>query len=296
MTLFNWSTTAADNDDADVTVNVREGWAPRIVNNSIRALMAAVAKFRDDISGALTTGGSSTAYTVTTNQVFTSLVDGLSIWLRFHVASGTNPTFAPDGRAAKPLASVYGTALPTGAIGQGSIHKVTYNATDQKWIVAGRFADTLTSGSNPDLVAIEALSGTSGALKKTAANTWALDDGTSHLIHTHNNFGSTVTTGVKVDIPVPFACTITGAYLYADQTGSIVIDLWKDTHANYPPTDADSITASAPITISSSTKAEDTTLSGWTTSVSAGDIIRVNVDSCTSITRFTLAIRVKRYG
>lgn len=296
MTLFTWSQTASDNDDADVTVNVREGWAPSIVNNAMRALMAAAAKFRDDISGNLTTGGSSTAYTVTTNQGYTSLIDGLSLFVRFHTASGAAPTFAPDGLDAKPIASVFGTALPTGAIPQGSVHKLTYDSSDDKWIVAGRFADTLTSGSNPDLVAIEALSGTAGALKKTAANTWALDDLTTSLMFTHNNVGSTVETGIKGDIQVPFACTITGAYCYGDQTGSIVIDLWKDTHANFPPTDADSITASAPVTISSGTKSEDTTLSGWTTSVSAGDIIRVNVDSCTAITRFMLALRVKRYG
>lgn len=295
MTFFTWSKTASDNDDADTTVNTREGWAPSIVNNTLRAMMAAAAKFRDDISGNLTTGGSGTAYTVTTNQVFTSLVDGLSFDVRFHTASGTAPTFSPDGLTAKPLAGVYGTALPNGAIASGGVHKVTYDSSDDKWIVSGRFADTLTSGSNPDLVAIEALAGTTGGLTKTAANTWALDNFTTALMFSHDNAGVVVATGIKGDIQVPFACTITGVFLLADQSGSMVIDLWKDTYANYPPTDADSITSSAPVTISTATKATDTTLTGWTTAVSAGDIIRVNVDSCTSITRFTLAIRVKRF-
>jgi hypothetical protein len=106
--------------------------------------------------------------------------------------------------------------------------------------------------------------------------------------------GSAIETGIKGDIRIPFAGTITGAYLLADQTGSIVIDLWKDTTANFPPTVADTITASAKPTISSALKAEDTTLTGWTTTVSAGDIIRVNVDSCTIIQRCLVVLNFKR--
>jgi hypothetical protein len=102
--------------------------------------------------------------------------------------------------------------------------------------------------------------------------------------------GSAITTGVKGDIEIPFACTITAARLLADQSGSIVVDIWKDTYANFPPTDADSITASAPPTISSATKSEDTTLTGWTTSITAGNILRFNVDSVTSIQRVTVSL------
>jgi len=47
--------------------------APSAVNDSARAEMAAVAKWRDDISGTLTTSGSSTVYSLTTNSTFDSL-------------------------------------------------------------------------------------------------------------------------------------------------------------------------------------------------------------------------------
>lgn len=106
--------------------------------------------------------------------------------------------------------------------------------------------------------------------------------------------GSAITTGVKGDIEIPFAGTITVNRLFADQTGSIVIDLWKDTYANFPPTVADTITASAKPTLSSAQKSEDSTLTGWTTSVTAGDIIRVNVDSITTCTRVTLSLTLTR--
>lgn len=106
--------------------------------------------------------------------------------------------------------------------------------------------------------------------------------------------GSAITTGVKGDLEVPFACTINRATLLADQSGSIVVDIWKDTYANYPPTIADTITASALPTISSTTKAQDSTLTGWTTSISAGDTLRFNVNSITTCTRVTLSLKVTK--
>lgn len=103
--------------------------------------------------------------------------------------------------------------------------------------------------------------------------------------------GSAITTGVKGDIEMPVAWTdIASARLFADQSGSIVVNIWKDTYANYPPTVADKITASAPPTISTATKSEDTTLTGWTKTGSAGDVLRFNVDSVTTIQRVTVSL------
>lgn len=106
--------------------------------------------------------------------------------------------------------------------------------------------------------------------------------------------GSAIATGIKGDLEIPFACTIQQVTLLADQTGSIVVDIWKDTYANFPPTDADSITASAPPTISSAVKSQDATLTGWTTSVAAGNVLRFNVDSASAIQRVTVALKVAK--
>jgi hypothetical protein len=106
--------------------------------------------------------------------------------------------------------------------------------------------------------------------------------------------GSVIPTGIAGDLEIPFNCTITAARAFADQSGSVVVDIWKDSYANYPPTDADSITASAPVTISSTNKSQDTTLTGWTTSITAGQTLRFNVDSATTITRVTISLTVTR--
>jgi len=103
-----------------------------------------------------------------------------------------------------------------------------------------------------------------------------------------------ITTGVKAYIPMPFAGEIISNEMEADQSGSIVVDVWNDTYANFPPTDADSITASAPPTISGATKSRDITLTGWTTTFSAGDILGFNVDSISTIERATLSLKVRR--
>lgn len=102
--------------------------------------------------------------------------------------------------------------------------------------------------------------------------------------------GSELTTGVKADIPIPFACTLTGWDLVTDQTGTITIDIWKDTYANYPPTNADTITGGGEPSVGGGSKAQDTTLSGWTTSIAAGDILRFNVDAINTVTRATLML------
>lgn len=106
--------------------------------------------------------------------------------------------------------------------------------------------------------------------------------------------GSAITTGVKGYVSIPYACTINSWVLLADQSGSIVIDVWKDTLANYPPTVADTIAGTEKPTLSAATNNTDTSLSTWTTSVSAGDIIGFNVDSASTVTRVTLVLKVTR--
>jgi hypothetical protein len=96
--------------------------------------------------------------------------------------------------------------------------------------------------------------------------------------------------GIKGDVYIPYACTITGWTILADTTGSIQFDLWKTSYAGYPATGANTITAAAKPAITSATTGQSSTLTGWTTAVSAGDTIRFNLDSATGITRATLVV------
>src|SRR5437868_4197936 len=132
MPVFNWSQTAATNATADPTINWAEGQAPSTVNDSARTMMAAFAKYRDDISGTITTGGTSTAYTLTSNSTFTSLATMANQIIGFvpHTTSGATVTLNVDGLGAKPLRAAPSTELAAGALTQGVPYIVTYNNGD----------------------------------------------------------------------------------------------------------------------------------------------------------------------
>jgi hypothetical protein len=78
--------------------------------------------------------------------------------------------------------------------------------------------------------------------------------------------------------------------MLADQSGSIVVDIWEQTYASYPPTNTQTITASTPPTITSAIKSQDTDLTSWDTSLAAGNTLRYNVDSVTTIQRVTVSL------
>jgi hypothetical protein len=57
---------------------------------------------------------------------------------------------------------------------------------------------------------------------------------------------------------------------------------------------ADTITASAKPTLTAAQNAYSTTLTGWTTAVTAGDILGFNLDSSSTITTVTLQLWITR--
>lgn len=106
--------------------------------------------------------------------------------------------------------------------------------------------------------------------------------------------GAVITTGLKGYLRIPYNCTINSWDLVADQSGSCVIDVWKDTYANYPPVVGDTITAAAKPTLSSVIKNTSSTLTGWTTTLAEGDYLGFNVDSVATITRAHLILKVTK--
>ena len=136
--------------------------------------------------------------------------------------------------------------------------------------------------------------GTDGQALRSTGSTVAWEDDFYTLPFFIDGGGSVISTGRKLPVEAPMAGVIVAARAFLDQSGSISVDLWKDTYANYPPVDADSITASAPVAISSALKSEDVTLTGWTTSVAAGDIIFPNVDSVATATWAAIFLKVKK--
>jgi hypothetical protein len=159
-------------------------------------------------------------------------------------------------------------------------------------ITGGTYPNFTITNSAPDqVVSISGLTGieVSGSYPNFAL-TNTIRKGSFGI--TIDGGGSAITTGQKGYITIPYDCTITGWEILADVSGSIVVDVWKDTYANFPPTSGDTIAGSEKPTLSSAVKNQDNLLSTWTTSVSANDIIAFNVDSASTLTRVNLTIKV----
>jgi hypothetical protein len=133
-----------------------------------------------------------------------------------------------------------------------------------------------------------------GALDATALKV-ALGIRTTKLEIPFDGGGAAIQANSRLAIMIPFDCLVTGWTLAALQTGSIVVDVWKDTQANFPPTVADTITGTEKPTISASNIGEDLSLSTWTgTSFTQGDWLVFNVDSATTIQQATLVLHLQR--
>jgi microcystin-dependent protein len=143
MTLYKWSQTASTDATADSTINWAEGQSPSSVNDSARAMMAATAKYRDDIAGAITTGGTPTAYTVTSYQVFDTLarLGGQMIAFVPHTSNGGACTLNVDSLGAKPLRIALGADLAIGQLIAGTPYTVTYNNSDAVFYLHGVIAN-----------------------------------------------------------------------------------------------------------------------------------------------------------
>jgi hypothetical protein len=118
------------------------------------------------------------------------------------------------------------------------------------------------------------------------------------IVYIIDGGGSVITTGSKGGLFISFPYTIVEWTLAsidsATTSGSIVLDIWTDTQANFPPTVADTITASAKPTITTSTKGQSSTLTGWTVSQTLGRWIYFNVDSVTSLKMVAITLKCIR--
>jgi microcystin-dependent protein len=143
MTLYKWSQTASADATADSTINWAEGQAPSSVNDSARAMMAATAKYRDDIAGAIVTTGSSTAYAVASYQGFDTLahLNGQMIAFTPHTTNAQTVTLNVDSLGAKPLRSAPGTELLAGTVIQGTPYVAVYNNSDGAFYLQGFFGN-----------------------------------------------------------------------------------------------------------------------------------------------------------
>lgn len=106
--------------------------------------------------------------------------------------------------------------------------------------------------------------------------------------------GATPETGAYGTFSIPYSGYITGWTLLECSdppiSSSIVIDVWKDTYANYPPTVADTIWGTKPSLVS----ATKNTATGLSIQVTQGDTIFINIDSVSTGQKFYLLLQIEQ--
>ena len=99
----------------------------------------ATARFNDDTG--LVTGGSSTAYTVATNQTGLVLADGLVLTIRPHVTNGKNPTLQVNALAAKPIQNHATLNIQQNYLRAFMPVRLTYQASTDSFLLHGQTND-----------------------------------------------------------------------------------------------------------------------------------------------------------
>jgi hypothetical protein len=168
---------------------------------------------------------------------------------------------------------------------------------------------TNTGATGPTGVAATGATGPTGAAG-TASNTGATGftgpTGPSgqgvifDLAVVFNGQGSTLATGSFVDVRVDFSATVKQVELMGGPTGWAQVDIYKCTFGQYNyaqthPVAADSITASDKPVLNNTYSYQDSTLTGWNTTINAGDVLRFIIPTgTTGIQQMTVELECSR--
>lgn len=141
-----WSgilTYSAANQITLTTVEETKGTFGAGTKEIFTGAMASTATFREDIAGAIVTGGILTAYTVTSFRVYDTLarLNGNIIAFTPHATNGQTVTLNVDGLGAKPLRAAPSTELLPGVLIQGTPYLALYNNVDQAFYLHGLFGN-----------------------------------------------------------------------------------------------------------------------------------------------------------
>lgn len=195
MSIYDYSQTPSSNTTVGGN-SVAEGAAAGLVNNAIRGFVAEIAEWRDDLGGALTSGGTADAQTLNTNGTVGALADGIMVSF---VAGATNTTTTAtldvDALGAKKMRRLGDTALLAGDITSGNHYLAQYDAS----------ADSAAGGwiiLNPSKIADGALSTNIGRLgtAETVTGAWEFTNTVRVANNTYGGYAGSIIAGTAGDM------------------------------------------------------------------------------------------------
>jgi len=100
-------------------------------------------------------------------------------------------------------------------------------------------------------------------------------------------------TGLIGYITIPYNGTITGWQVIGDISGNCVFDVWKQS-AGVIPTISDTITGTEKPNLISQQINSNLSLTTWTTTVTSGDIVAINLDSASVLLQCWLTVFITK--
>jgi hypothetical protein len=188
------------------------------------------------------------------------------------------------GRDEKPLVETVQTGKFRNPVGEG--------ATGAE-LQAG--VDHLVDENNPHNLTLEPdetveVVATATGFEITVAG--AIKQGS--IIFTSSNGANVVLTGAKAYNFIPYKGTLTSWEITADVAGSIELDVWKGTFADYPLSAVNSICAGNYPALIGVIKGQGD-MTGWSSAaVEAGNYLQMNVRSVSNIRKLTLTLKVTK--
>lgn len=114
---------------------------------------------------------------------------------------------------------------------------------------------------------------------------------TKYINITFDGGGLTLTSGLQAEVQIPYGGTISSWDIFSTATGSCVVDVLKtDSFSTYAT--FTSIAGTEKPTLTTQFKNQDTNLTTWTAGLTAGNILRFNVDSATTVQKVYLTIKI----
>lgn len=196
-----WSQTDGSNTTA-APDGAPEGMAPSGVNDVMRMMMGAIKRWYAWLVPA-TTGGTTTAYTLSYSVAPAALVDGMTHVVLFNATNGTAPTLNINSLGAKPLYKYSNGAW--GAVASGDITAnmvcvVSYNSGEGSYRILGSASTGIGAAFLAVAQTFTALQTFTGGITATSGtNTIALATGSSAVTQTQATNTTTLATTAYVD-------------------------------------------------------------------------------------------------
>ena len=137
-TIFDWSSTASSNGNADAEINFAEGQPPSSVNDSSRMVMKRIRDFITDTTGILLTTGLASAYQLATASNPDGYFDGWPLTFQAHTNNLAGATLNVNSLGARPIVvsnSAGPIAISTSLMTLNGKYSVVYQSGTSSWLL-----------------------------------------------------------------------------------------------------------------------------------------------------------------